>query len=136
MKNIRINEYIKFGLAMVLLYTFLDMVGIGCPIKFLTGISCAGCGMTRAWICLVHLDIKGAFYYHPLFFLPIIYSFLFLIKDKISHKIFNFSIVIGIALFTTVYIFRLLNPDDIVVYINIKSGFIYKLLKFLQNEVA
>lgn len=127
------KEYIKFGFVIVLLYTFFDVVGIGCPIKFLTGVSCAGCGMTRAWICLFHLDIKGAFYYHPLFFLPIIYFFLFLFKDKVSHKIFKCAIIMGIVLFTAVYIFRLLNPDDTVVNINIKSGFIYKFFKLLQG---
>jgi hypothetical protein len=131
MKNIKISEYIKFGLAMVLLYIFLDMVGIGCPIKFLTGISCAGCGMTRAWIHLVHLDIKGAFYYHPLFFLPVIYVLIILIKDRISSKIFNCLMIIGIGLFITIYIYRLLNPDDIVIDINIKNGFIYKIFKLL-----
>lgn len=89
--------------------------------------------MTRAWICLVHLDIKGAFYYHPLFFLPLIYFFLFLIRDKISHKMFNCIIVIGIALFITIYIYRLLNPDGIVININIEKGFIYRLFKFLQG---
>ncbi|ACD21838.1 DUF2752 domain-containing protein [Clostridium botulinum] len=130
MKNVKINEYIKFGIAIVLLYVFYGRVGIGCPIKFLTGVSCAGCGMTRAWTCLVHLDIKGAFYYHPLFFLPIIYFFLFLIKDKISHKTFNCVLVVGMVLFITIYIFRILNPDDIVININIENGFIYK---FLQN---
>ncbi|SFB02347.1 DUF2752 domain-containing protein [Clostridium frigidicarnis] len=130
MKNTRINEYIKFGLVMALLYIAYDILGVGCPVKFLTGISCAGCGMTRAWICLLHLDLKGAFYYHPLFFLPIIYFFLFLIKDEISHKIFNCVIVIGIALFITIYIFRLLNPDDIVVNINFENGFIYKILQY------
>lgn len=130
MKNIMIKEYVKFGLTMVLLYSFFDVIGIGCPIKFLTGVPCAGCGMTRAWICLLHLDIKGAFYYHPLFFLPIIYFFIFLFKDKVPHKIFNCAIVIGIVLFTTVYIFRILNPGA-VVNINIKSGFIYKFYKLL-----
>ncbi|WML36135.1 DUF2752 domain-containing protein [Clostridium sp. OS1-26] len=129
MKNININAYIKFGLVMVLLYIFYDIVGIGCPVKFLIGISCAGCGMTRAWGCLAHLDIKGAFYYHPLFFLPIIYFLLFLIKDKMSHRIFNCAIVIGIAVFITIYIFRILNPDDIVVNINIEKGFIYNVFQ-------
>ena len=133
MKNIRIIEYIKFGLAMVLLYVFFSIVGIGCPIKFLTGISCAGCGMTRAWICLVHLDIKGAFYYHPLFILPIIYFFLYLYKDKMPHKIFVFAVASGIAIFLIIYIFRLHNPDDIVVNINIENGFIYKIIKFIRK---
>ncbi|MDU1911668.1 DUF2752 domain-containing protein [Fusobacterium sp.] len=31
------------------------------------GLPCPSCGMTRAYISLGHLDIKKAFYYHPLF---------------------------------------------------------------------
>jgi hypothetical protein len=126
---INIKEYIKFGFLIGMLYVFYYIVGIGCPIKFLTGISCVGCGMTRAWICLLHLDIKGAFYYHPLFFLPIIYFFLFLIKDKIQHKIFVCIVAIGMVTFVIIYIFRLLNPDDVVVDINIHNSVIYNILK-------
>lgn len=37
-----------------------------CPIKYLTGFSCPGCGMTRALIMMFY-DMKGAFYMHPLF---------------------------------------------------------------------
>ena len=52
-------------------YLILESVfGITCPILFLTGISCAGCGMSRAWIALLHFNIHEAFMYHPLFFLP------------------------------------------------------------------
>ena len=116
---------------MVLLYGFFNLIGFGCPIKFLTGISCAGCGMTRAWICLIHLDIKGAYYYHPLFILPMVYLFIFLFQERISRKIFKFLVVIGVVIFATVYILRLLNPDDIVVNINIKEGFIYKVYQFI-----
>lgn len=133
MKNIKINQYIKFGIIMVSLYSFYNIIGIGCPIKFLTGISCAGCGMTRAWGCLFHLDIKGAFYYHPLFFLPVIYFFLFLVKDRISDKKFKVLIIVGIVAFITIYIFRLFNPDGIVININIKNGLIYKFYNFLQK---
>jgi hypothetical protein len=126
MKNKKFSEYFKVALVIALLYFFYNLVGIGCPIKWLTGISCAGCGMTRAWICFVHLDIKGAIYYHPLFILPPFYLFLFLMKDQISYKLFYYLIVIAIVLFSTIYIIRLLNPEDIVVSINLKNGFIYK----------
>ena len=52
-------------------YLFLELVlGVTCPILYFTGISCAGCGMSRAWMCLLHLDFAGAFYYHPLFWIP------------------------------------------------------------------
>ncbi|CUU46189.1 DUF2752 domain-containing protein [Clostridium beijerinckii] len=133
MKEIDINGYIKLAFCIMTLYIFYNVVGIGCPIRFLTGISCAGCGMTRAWICLLHLDIRGAFYYHPLFIMPAIYLFIFIFKNKISKSTFNFLIIIGIGLFIATYIFRLLNPDDIVVNINIKNGFIYKLFEFILS---
>ena len=42
----------------------------GCPIRLVTGVSCAGCGMTRAWLSVLRLDLRQAFYYHPLFLLP------------------------------------------------------------------
>lgn len=50
--------------AVLAVYVFV----IGrCPVYWLTGIPCPGCGMTRAFEALLHLDIAGAFYYHPLF---------------------------------------------------------------------
>lgn len=44
--------------------------GFKCVFLTLTGIPCPGCGMTRALICLLSLDISGVFHYHPLFFVP------------------------------------------------------------------
>lgn len=55
--------------AVVVLYVVLENLGITCPIKFFTGISCAGCGMSRAWLSVLRLDMAGAFRYHPLFLL-------------------------------------------------------------------
>lgn len=132
MKNERIIEYSKFAVIMVGIYTFFDVTGIGCPIKFLTGISCVGCGMTRAWISLIHLDIKNAFHYHPLFFIPIIYVMLFVFKDKIPKKIFMLITTIGIILFGVVYMYRIFNPDD-VVNINISKGIIFKFVNCIKN---
>ena len=53
--------------AIIGMYGMMGMMGITCPILFMTGISCAGCGMTRAWLSLFRLDFGAAFYYHPLF---------------------------------------------------------------------
>lgn len=57
--------------VVVLLYLILEGFGITCPIKFLTGISCAGCGMSRAWIAVFYLDFARAFYFH---WLPVAYT--------------------------------------------------------------
>jgi hypothetical protein len=69
-------------------YLILESVfGITCPILFLTGISCAGCGMSRAWFCVLRMDFTGAFRYHPLFWILPIGIMLFLFWDKIPKKI-------------------------------------------------
>ena len=47
----------------------LYVAGIGCPIKFATGISCPGCGLTRAWLEALQLHFDRAVAYHPLFWL-------------------------------------------------------------------
>ena len=43
-----------------------------CPLLHLTGIPCAGCGMTRALFAFFHGDFAAAFRCHPLFALPLL----------------------------------------------------------------
>ena len=57
--------------AVALFYIVIESLGVTCPILFLTGISCAGCGMSRAWLSLLRLDLAGAFAFHPLFWLTV-----------------------------------------------------------------
>lgn len=66
-KSHRRIEVITSVAAVVVLYVILESFGVTCPIKYITGISCAGCGMSRAWISLLHFNIHDAFMYHPLF---------------------------------------------------------------------
>ena len=68
--------------AVVILYIVLECFGITCPIKFITGVSCAGCGMSRAWLACLRLDFKKAFYYHPLFIFPPCMVCVFLMRNK------------------------------------------------------
>lgn len=37
-----------------------------CPVHFITGVECPGCGMTRACIALAGGDIRQALHYNPL----------------------------------------------------------------------
>ena len=48
------------ALALIaLFYIVLEMLfGIGCPFKFLTGISDAGCGMSRAFAAVLRGDFS------------------------------------------------------------------------------
>lgn len=116
-------------LLLICLYFALAIMGIGCPIKFLTGISCGMCGMTRAYTSLVHLNFGEAFYYHPLYWIPPIFFALYLIKDKLKRNIYK-SVMGGfLALFVVVYIVRLFNQADPVVDFDIKNGAFFKLIK-------
>ena len=104
------------------------LLRIGCPIKFITGISCPGCGMTRAYYSLLHLDFKNAFYYHPLFWtLPII-ILLILFKDKINPKAFNFILWFIILLFLVIYVIRLFSNNSAVIF-EPSNSLIFKLIK-------
>jgi hypothetical protein len=114
-------------------YGILHLLGIGCPIKFITGISCAGCGMIRAWYCVLKLDFSGAFYYHPLFPLPFVVVGLFIFRKKLSKKQFDTCIYIIVALFVAVYVFRLLNPNDNVVEINLNHGLVGQTINIIKE---
>ncbi len=78
--------------------------------------------MTRAWLSFFQLDIKAAFYYHPLFWLvPIIFGVVLLRnKSTICQKIyknkyfFNSMIVlfIGTYIIRMFYMFPQTSPMD------------------------
>lgn len=123
-KAVKNKEEILVIIAIVIIYSVLSVVGIGCPIKFFTGVSCAGCGMTRAWISLFKLDLSGAYYYHPLFWIPVPVAAALLFRNKINKKIFNITIIIALVLLFAVYIMRMLNPEDTVVVFNPMEGFL------------
>lgn len=119
-------------LAVVILYVFLSLTGVGCPIKFITGISCAGCGMTRAWIHVLKLDFKGAFYYHPLFFLPPVAVILFSLKNHIKYKIYiNSMLTLGIT-FVTIFIVRIIWFQNEIIVFNPSDNIIFKIIRWVQ----
>jgi hypothetical protein len=105
-------EVITSVAAVVVLYVILESFGVTCPIKYITGISCAGCGMSRAWISLLHFNIHDAFMYHPLFFLPPVVVIVMLLKSKINIKIYKMA-----GAFVIVYLYRMfIGTGDIVVF--------------------
>ena len=112
--------------SVVLLYVFLYMAVIGCPIKFLTGISCPGCGMTRAYLSLLRLDVTSAFKYHPLWPFPALAVIICLFKEKIPKKIWGALLFTTIALFSIIYLLRLMDPGDEVVVFEPAKGAVYK----------
>lgn len=113
-------------------YVLLSAVGMGCPIQFFTGISCAGCGMTRACLHALRLDFAAAFAYHPLWLaLPVAAFLLILFKVRKMERAFWAVLYVFAGAMLGVYVFRLfLTDSDIVVWAP-ESGFVYRLAQTL-----
>jgi len=110
-------EVITSVAAVVVLYVILESFGVTCPIKYITGISCAGCGMSRAWIALLHFNLHEAFMYHPLFFLPPVVVIVMLLKSKINIKFYKIFMFTMAGAFVIVYLYRMfIGTGDIVVF--------------------
>ena len=117
-------------MAVIFLYIVLFAVGIGCPIKYLTGVSCPGCGMTRACISALRFDFLQAFEYHPLWFavLPIAILLVFFRVKRNSSAFAWVSVIAGVML-VAMYIYRMVFARGEVVSFSLTSGALYRFFK-------
>lgn len=122
----KIREMVGVILIVFLYDRVLSFLGISCPIQYATGISCAGCGMTRAWIALLHLDFGQAFYFHPLFWLVPIAVGVLLFKNRIHAIVYKIFWIICISLFLIVYGYRLWDSKDTVVVFAPQNGIFFR----------
>ena len=110
------------------------VIKIPCPIKYITGVSCAGCGMTRAYISLFKLDIKSAFEFHPLWWLVPVAIALYLVTGRLNKKRLRAVLVAVIAaVFLAVYAVRLLDGDCEVVSFDLTESIFYRAYLGLKN---
>src|SRR5690625_1103272 len=121
------NVFILFIFFVTIFYIILFALGFTCPIKALTGISCPGCGMTRAFISLLNLKPSLAFYYHPLFPLVIIFAIAFFFKEKIPERVKKYGIIFIISMFFLIYFLRIMDVSNDIVVFRPKDSLIYKL---------
>lgn len=100
-------------------YIALAVFGFGCPIRALTGIPCPGCGMSRAWLAVLRLDFRAAFYYHPLFWTVPAAVIVFIFRKKLLPGKIMQTVALSalLAAFMIVYILRLLVLKDSAIYI-------------------
>lgn len=114
--------------AIVLFYVVIEALGVTCPILFLTGVSCAGCGMSRAWLSLLRLDLAAAAAFHPLFWLPVPAAALLLWRRRLPERVFRWGMGVVCVLFFIVYLIRLLSPENEVVVFQPAEGLIGRLV--------
>ena len=125
-------EVITSVAAVVVLYVILESFGVTCPIKYITGISCAGCGMSRAWISLLHFNIHDAFMYHPLFFLPPVVVIVMLLKSKINIKFYKIFMFTMAGAFVIVYLYRMFIGDGNVVVFEPQNNILFRIIRKLN----
>lgn len=119
-------------LAVGLLYFLYEVVEIGCPVLFVTGLPCMGCGMTRAFSALLRLDFAAAFAYHPLVLLMPFLAAAVLLRKRIPARLWRALWVTVVVLFIAVYVLRLCAPGDPVVYVQWENGLLGRIFGTAQ----
>lgn len=116
--------------AIALFVAILQLFGVICIIKHLTGISCPGCGMTRACMSALRLDFSAAFAYHPLWIaLPFALGALTVCKIKHRPRLLRAILAGSVLLLLAVYLWRMLAQNSSVVVFEPQNGAIARLLR-------
>lgn len=122
----KIKRFVPLAFAMLPLLVFYFV--FGCPIKFFTGISCLGCGMSRAAISLLSFDVQQAVYYHPLIFLMPVTAVILLLRNRLPKKVCSTIFWVVAVMFVVVYVYRMFFLNSDVVCFAPAEGFIYKFI--------
>lgn len=126
--------FIIVGIGAISLLAYVLGINL-CPFYTTTGIPCPSCGMTRAFVSLMHFNLSDAFMYNPLFiflpilFIPTIFNLFGLNFSKANAKIFYITIL---AIVIVIWIIRLIMffPHTVPMTYNYDSAF-YTAYKFI-----
>ena len=94
--NIYLLSKIIFAVSYLLFAYIMYKFGIGCIFKSVLGLPCPGCGMSRAIISLLNMDIKQALLYHPMVFTMPILGIYYITDGKLFGKILDKIVLIFI----------------------------------------
>ena len=124
--------YLACGLA---LYCLLALFfHIPCPIKWFTGISCPGCGMTRSLLALCRFDLGAAIAYHPLIFWVVAVAPALVVcylKDLV--KIRKALVAVSAVLLIGVYLYRMILLESSVLVFAPENGAIPRLVRWVAG---
>jgi hypothetical protein len=108
----RITENPKWTLITVVslgLYLVSTQLVAGtiCVMNAVAGLPCPACGITRALLALVRLDLESALRWHPLFWLILLSGAVMLVKAKLPAKVFKGFMWATLILLFGVYVTRM-----------------------------
>lgn len=101
--------WLVVGAAAVLL-----SLTLGCPIRQWLGIGCPLCGISRAWLCALRLELAGAFRFHPLWPLLLAPPLLTELEHRRPGRSRPLAWGLG-ALALAVYLLRLCLRDPVLI---------------------
>lgn len=128
------KPYLSLLAAAALYGLILYVLKITCPIKWATGVSCPGCGMTRAFVSVLRLDFAAAFYYHPLWcVLPPAAVALIVLHQAEKKRAFRVLLYLLIAAFIAAYLWRMLCGDGAVVAFAPECSLPARILDYFRN---
>ena len=129
------GEDLKLLLLLLAAACLLHVTGIGCPIRFFTGIPCAGCGMCRALLGLSRGNVPEAVSYHPLsLIMPAAFAVWFF-RGRLSVRTRSRLLVLAVLLFGFTYFFRILHGDPVLT-IDPAGGFLLHSLTVIAKLVC
>jgi Protein of unknown function (DUF2752). len=138
-KNIKNQEYKNFLYIILVIFLICGLyyiLDINCIIRYLIGVPCPGCGMSRAIFSLFRGNIAEAFYFHPLF--PLVPFILLAVTNLLdNHKKIKKAVIIIISVsFISIYIIRmyLYFPDTQPMVLN-ENAVIFRLIKFFAGLI-
>ena len=109
---------------------------IPCLSQLLFGMSCPGCGLTRAFLAVLSGDIALSFKMHPFWIALIpctVAAFILHVKKK--DTAFYIVVASSVAVYIGIWVVRLILKDPVVEF-NIESGIIYRAFVWVWMQVS
>lgn len=130
----------RVSVGKLLLILLAAVVGLvffyHCPFRYFFGISCPGCGMTRALLAAVFSDFETAFSYHPLFpmLIPVgVYIVLYVFFGmRVPSRRQNTYLILIAVVMILVYVLRLIGGDPVVMP-DLQAGLLAQILRKIQT---
>ena len=105
-----------------------------CPLKYIFGLSCPTCGITRAIVYAFQLNFLTAFHYHLFWPIVIIGFVIYLLYDAKKIHVSKKTMILIANVFCILnliyYFYRLFNGSEIV-YFDFTESLLYKIINII-----
>ena len=130
------SSLIQAILFVVVGVTVFFVFKLPCLSQYLFGVSCPGCGITRAFLAVFSGDIALAFKMHP-FWIALIPCVVvgFILHFTKKEKVFYIFTVSALVVYIGVWVVRLILGDSVVAF-DLESGAIYRLFVWISEQIT